>query len=86
MRRLDGAGQEVQPGLRFGHGHHAPPLDVLTIKRGDRRCQPRKIRIRRALELNPNDTPSLKHIERREYLSDNPPPEDWDGAWVLESK
>jgi adenylate cyclase len=41
---------------------------------------------REALELNPHDKPSLMHIERSQYLSDNPPPEDWDGAWVLESK
>jgi adenylate cyclase len=41
---------------------------------------------REALELNPHDKPSLMHIERSRYLSENPPPEDWDGAWVLESK
>ncbi len=41
---------------------------------------------RQALELNPHDKPSLMHIERSQYLSDNPPPPDWDGAWVLESK
>ncbi len=41
---------------------------------------------REALELNPKDKPSLIHIERSQYLKENPPPEDWDGAWVLESK
>jgi len=41
---------------------------------------------REALELNPDDKPSLIHIERSQYLKENPPPEDWDGAWVLESK
>ncbi len=41
---------------------------------------------REALELNPNDKPSKIHIERAAYLKGNPPPEDWDGAWVLESK
>ena len=41
---------------------------------------------REALELNPNDKPSLIHIERSQYLKENPPPDDWEGAWVLESK
>ena len=41
---------------------------------------------REALELNPKDKPSLIHIERSQYLKENPPPDDWDGAWVLESK
>jgi len=41
---------------------------------------------REALELNPRDKPSQLHIERAGYLKSNPPPEDWDGAWVLESK
>jgi len=39
-----------------------------------------------ALELNPHDKPSLIHVERTQYLRKNPPPDDWDGAWVLESK
>ncbi len=39
-----------------------------------------------ALELHPADKPSLIHVERSQYLKENPPPEDWDGAWVLESK
>ena len=39
-----------------------------------------------ALALNPKDKPSQIHIERSAYLKGNPPPEDWDGAWVLESK
>ncbi len=41
---------------------------------------------REALELNPADKPSVIHVERAQYLSENPPAEDWDGAWVLESK
>jgi adenylate cyclase len=41
---------------------------------------------REALELHPHDTPCHIHIERAEYLRNNPPPDDWDGAWVLESK
>ncbi len=39
-----------------------------------------------ALVLNPRDTPSRIHIERSQYWKESAPPEDWDGAWVLESK
>lgn len=41
---------------------------------------------REALELNPHDKPSQIHIERSHYMKENPPPEDWAGAWVLEGK
>ena len=39
-----------------------------------------------ALVLNPQDKPSQIHIERSRYWKETPPPEEWDGAWVLESK
>jgi len=38
------------------------------------------------LVLHPNDKPSKLHIERANYFKENPPPADWDGAWVLETK
>jgi adenylate cyclase len=39
-----------------------------------------------ALEAVPGDGPSLALIARIENLKQAPPPEDWDGAWRLESK
>lgn len=39
-----------------------------------------------ALALNPNDKPSKLYIERAEHLKANPPPDDWAGVWVMESK
>jgi class 3 adenylate cyclase len=39
-----------------------------------------------ALEAMPGDGPSLALISRIEELKQAPPPDDWDGAWRLESK
>jgi adenylate cyclase len=38
------------------------------------------------LTLNPNDKPSQLFIARAEHLKQNPPPDDWTGVWVMESK
>ena len=59
--------------------------DGLAKYRGRRWDEATRL-FREVLELNPKDKPSIIHIERSQYLQKNPPPEDWDGAWVLESK
>ncbi|MDO8813172.1 MAG: GAF domain-containing protein [Gallionella sp.] len=38
------------------------------------------------LAINPNDKPSQIYIERAEHLKASPPPDDWAGVWVMESK
>lgn len=38
------------------------------------------------LAINPNDKPSALYIERAEHLKANPPPDDWAGVWVMDSK
>lgn len=38
------------------------------------------------LALNPNDKPAKLYIERSRYFIDNPPGDDWNGVWVMESK
>jgi len=38
------------------------------------------------LALNPQDRPSQLYGDRCRYYKQTPPPEDWDGVWVLESK
>jgi class 3 adenylate cyclase len=40
----------------------------------------------RALEAVPGDGPSMAFVERVESFAQNPPAEDWDGAWHLEQK
>ncbi len=39
-----------------------------------------------AAALNPNDKPSQLYIGRAEHLKANPPPDDWAGVWIMESK
>jgi len=41
---------------------------------------------RKCLEMSPNDPPSSVYLERLTHLKNNPPPSDWDGVWVFESK
>lgn len=39
-----------------------------------------------ALHLHPGDQPSHTHLQRIDYYLQNPPPENWDGVWVMASK
>ena len=38
------------------------------------------------LAINPNDKPSQLYIERAQFLKETPPPDDWTGVWIMESK
>ncbi len=38
------------------------------------------------LKRCPDDVPSQLYISRCRYYQDHPPPEDWDGIWILEKK
>jgi adenylate cyclase len=40
----------------------------------------------RALELAPSDRPSRIFVDRCRYYSENPPPDDWNGVWIMEDK
>jgi len=40
----------------------------------------------RAVAACPQDTPSRKYVERCDFYIKNPPPEDWDGVWVMTTK
>ncbi|MBW2466219.1 MAG: GAF domain-containing protein [Deltaproteobacteria bacterium] len=40
----------------------------------------------RALKLHPDDKLSNIYIERCQYLQENPPPGDWNGVWVMQTK
>ena len=39
-----------------------------------------------ALRYNPNDMAASVYVQRCLYLKENPPPENWDGVWVMTSK
>jgi class 3 adenylate cyclase len=38
------------------------------------------------LDTFPDDPPSLVYLQRIAHLKDDPPPAEWDGVWVFESK
>ena len=38
------------------------------------------------LRLNPKDKASSVYVARCRHLIEQPPPEDWDGVWHMESK
>lgn len=40
----------------------------------------------RALQACPDDGPAKVYFDRCKYYIDNPPPEDWDGVWVMQTK
>lgn len=40
----------------------------------------------KALDADPEDGPSKVYAERCRLLSQNPPPEDWDGVFVMKTK
>jgi hypothetical protein len=39
-----------------------------------------------ALKLDPNDGPSKVYLERCNEYIETPPPEDWDGVYVMKTK
>jgi len=40
----------------------------------------------RALAIDPNDGPSRVYRERCDHYIQSPPPEDWDGVFVMKTK
>ncbi len=39
-----------------------------------------------ALKIDPSDGPSALYLDRCEEFKKNPPPEDWDGVFVMTTK
>jgi len=40
----------------------------------------------KALQLKPDDGPSKEFLKRCDVYIDSPPPEDWDGVFVMKTK
>jgi tetratricopeptide (TPR) repeat protein len=40
----------------------------------------------RALKIDPEDGPSKVYLTRCTHYIENPPPEDWDGVFVMKTK
>jgi adenylate cyclase len=79
---LDYHTDETYPNLidALGHFHNA------LTKYRQRKWQDATRLLNEVLALNPNDKPAQLYIERCRYFIDNPPGDDWDGVWVMESK
>lgn len=43
-------------------------------------------RFEKALEVDPSDGPSRVYAERCRHYMEHPPPEDWDGVFVMQTK
>lgn len=41
---------------------------------------------KKALEIDPDDGPSKVYLKRCKHYVENPPPEDWDGVFVMTTK
>jgi tetratricopeptide (TPR) repeat protein len=44
------------------------------------------VQFKKALEITPDDGPSKLYIERCNEYKQSPPPEDWDGVFVMKTK
>jgi len=40
----------------------------------------------KALAVDPKDGPSVEYVKRSRFYKDNPPPENWDGVYVMTTK
>ncbi len=67
-------------------------MEVLSIFRHgiksyrERRFAEGESAFREALALNPQDHLTSMYIERCRHLLNSPPPQEWDGVWVLQTK
>lgn len=41
---------------------------------------------KQAIQVDPEDGPSITYIERCEHYLKEPPPPNWDGVWVMKTK
>ena len=77
-RREDGIPEDLVPVLEHFH-------EGLRLYR-ERRWKEAMERFKEALKLRPDDGPSLTFLKRCERFLTNPPPEEWDGVYELETK
>ena len=79
---LDFHTEETYPHLIDAMGHFRDGLGTYRA----RAFGPAKVLFEKVLALNPNDKTAKLYTERCDFLSANPPAEDWCGVWVLEEK
>jgi len=79
---LDYHTDETYPHLIDAMGHFRDGLDNYRAKA----FGPARALFEKVLALNPNDKTAKLYTERCDFLTTNPPTEDWCGVWVLEEK
>ena len=76
--RSEGVSKEVEEKV-------ARYYEALDLYR-DRRWAEAEAAFQRVLEMDPEDGPSETYVARCRDFQTNPPAEDWDGVWVMETK
>jgi adenylate cyclase len=79
---LDYHSPESYPNLVDALGHFRDGLDKYRSRNFDRAAE----LFARVVELNPADKAAKMYLERCAHLKLSPPPGDWAGVWVMESK
>jgi len=74
--------EETYPNLADALGHFRIGLTKYRQKKWD----DAKSNFQQVLAINDHDKAAKLYIERCEYFSANPPGDEWDGVWVMESK
>jgi len=50
------------------------------------RFEDAKAKFQEALAIDPSDGPSKVYVARCDHYKEDPPPEDWDGVFVMKTK
>lgn len=72
----------LDPTMESLLGHYNEGLSLYK----SRKFSEARDKFRKALDLKENDGPSRVYLERCEHFIENPPPEDWDGVFVMTTK
>jgi len=79
---LDYHTEQSFPELIEVMGHFNDGLSEYRRRRWDRAAKS----FRQALQLNPQDSVSALYVERSDFFLQAPPPDDWDGTFVMKTK
>jgi adenylate cyclase len=74
--------EETYPRLPEALGHFRDGLEAYRRREWD----PASRHFSRVLAINAADKAAQIYVERCRHLAENPPPADWAGVWVMESK
>ena len=74
--------RESYPNITEALGHFKYGLESYRARRWDAAIAA----FTEVLRLNPHDKGAAVYVERSRHLAEAPPPDDWAGEWVMESK